>query len=61
MVEVIEPTEKIGPVQSYKVRIIREVVPSEIRKVRPGTTHVIGHPAFDGSPRLFPAPEPANT
>ena len=57
VVEVIQPTKKIGPVQWYKVRIVKEVVSSQIRKVIPGTTREIGHPAFDGSPRLFPNTE----
>ena len=60
MVEVIEPTKKIGPVQWYKVRIVKEVVSSEIRKITPGTIREIGHPAFDGSPRLFPNAELAD-
>ena len=57
LVEVIQPTKRIGPVQWYKVRIVKEVVSSDIRKVTPGTTQEISHPAFDGSPRLFPNTE----
>ncbi len=57
LVEVIQPTKRIGPVQWYKIRIVKEVVSSKSRKVRAGTTQEIGHPAFDGTPRLFPIAE----